>query len=148
MTVRTFVSFEVDELAFPAGGERIPPGRELAEFVSHALRRAGVNHDGPVERESWAWELRAIDGDVRVECIVGLTDDPPMQWHIHTYGYVPALRRWFSRDASTHRERVLTRWCEAIHDSLMRDGRIRNIRWYDQTSFERDHGETWAERPV
>jgi hypothetical protein len=53
---RSLVSFEADEASFPTGG--VPAGRELAAFVSDALEAGGIDHDGPGEREGWAWDMR------------------------------------------------------------------------------------------
>ncbi len=148
MAVRTFVSFEADDAAFPPDVEDAPPGRELAKFVSDALRRAGPDHEGPEELEGWAWDMHAQESDVSVACVVGLTDDPPMQWQIHTYGRIPRLRRWLTSHAVNQQEEVLARWCEAIDAALKADGRFRSIRWYAPVEFERDHRKTWAETPT
>jgi hypothetical protein len=61
---RTFVSFEADEQAFPTTGE--PPGHELAARVSEALDATALAHDGPQEREGWAWEIQGGQSDVAI----------------------------------------------------------------------------------
>jgi hypothetical protein len=103
-------------------------------------------HHGPGEREGWAWDLSGTEGRVHVDSIVGLTDDGPIQWQIHTYGHLSFLHR-FSYAAAAEREQVLTRWCEAIDVALKGDGRFRTIRWYDPETFAVDHGDTWADSP-
>jgi hypothetical protein len=50
-------------------------------------------------------------------------------------------------NAASDRERVLHRWCEAIDGALKAHEGVKNIRWYDQSDFDRDQGATWAESP-
>ena len=147
MSVRTFVSFEADDAAFPPDPDEPPAGRELAHWVSETLARAGLEHDGPEEREGWAWELRTPRAKVRVFTIVGLTDDPPVQWQIHTYGEVSLLSR-LSSAAAEERQQALRAWCGAIDAALKGDERFREIRWYDQETFRRDHGQSWDASPT
>lgn len=143
---RSFVSFEADQTRFPTTGR--PPGAELAEWVSQALDDAALPHHGPHDREGWAWELYRVEGKVTIESIVGLSADGPRQWQIHTYAMIPVRRRLFSRRASrAERDQALRPWCTAIDLALKRDPVFTSIRWYEPETFDRDHGETWAEAP-
>jgi len=72
---RSFVSFQVDRSRFPTTGQ--PPGAELAEWVSKALDGAGLAHEGPNDREGWAWELYRGEGKVTIVSIVGFSEDGP-----------------------------------------------------------------------
>ena len=141
MALRTFVSFEAD---FPTGGE--PPGGELAEFVSAALNDAGLRNDGPDEREGWAWDINHHAPGLTLESIVGLTDDPPRQWQIHSYAHLPYWKRW-SGDARTERDETLRRWVETIDRAIRADPRFCSIRWYESGTFDADHGESWDPAP-
>ena len=140
MGVRSFVSFEAD---FPTEGT--PPGRELASFLATALRGADLPFEDPRNREGWAWNLRANVGKVRIESIVGLTDDGPVQWQVHSssptgaFGWLPNQRK--ARDES------LSVVSAALHKVLVSDPRFRSIRWYDPEVFASDHGATWTETP-
>ena len=131
------MSFQAD---LPKHGE--PPGEERARFVSDARRAAGVEHDGPHEREGWAWDIHSD----RVESIVGLVDDGPREWLITNHADLPFFRRR-SGTAREEHDRTLRRWCEAIDAALKADERFRTIRWYDAADFDRDHGDTWGEAP-
>lgn len=143
---RSFVSFEADGSRFPTAGE--PPGAEFARWVSDTLAAASLPHEGPHEREGWAWELSRAEGKVTIVAIVGLSDDGPRQWQVHSYATVPVRRRLFSRRAGeSEREEALRPWCSALHRALTSDPGFRNVRWYDPKVFERDHGETWADAP-
>lgn len=135
------MSFEAD---FPTSGE--PPGRELAEFVSDALKAAGVTSEAPSEREGWAWDIISGANGLTIECIVGFSDDPPRQWQIHTYAHLSAWKR-FSRAAETRRGELLKQWTEAIDEAIKTDPRFRSIRWYDERQFAEDHGETHFATP-
>lgn len=143
---RSFVSFEADRGRFPTTGR--PPGAELARWVSDALDAASLPHEGPHEREGWAWELYRVEGKVTVVSIVGLSDDGPRQWQVHTYATIPVRRRLLSRRAGrSEREDALRPWCSALDRALKGDPAFGNVRWYDPEAFDRDHGETWADSP-
>ena len=141
MPVRTFVSFEA-----PGSKEGEPPfGRDLADSLAAGLREQGLDVVGPEDHEGWAWSLsRSFEGG-GIFALVGLTDDPPMEWQVHSYG----RRDWkvFGRMKEEELERELRAWCEALDAFLKGDEQVRSIRWYDQKTFEQDHGETWSDSP-
>ncbi len=141
MTLRTFVSFEAD---FPTDGS--PAGRELAEFVAHVLRSDGQAISGPTNREDWAWDIRCKVDKTVLNSIVGFSDDGPRQWQIHTHRHRPVLQRFFG-GGNASQEKLLGSYCSKIHNAIKHDSRFRNIRWYEQVMFEKDHGDTWADAP-
>jgi hypothetical protein len=115
---RTHASFDADDETFPTDGE--PAGHELAEYVHAALHGAGFDPGEPEEREGWAWDVAERDR----YSVVGLTDDPPAKWQIHTYG------------------KDVAGWCEAVHAGLVAHAGVRDVRW-----FEPDEDDDWADTP-
>ena len=143
MPVRTFVSFKAQ---FPKTSD--PPGKELAEFVSAALTSASISHEAPTEREEWGWTIYAQRRHVKLEIIVGLSDDGPREWQIHTYQHLPFLGRILNRSRlRTESENALTLFCETLDKALKADSRFNTIRWYYHEVFEKDFGETWGDAP-
>ena len=147
---RTIVTFEAPQTTFPVapGTEGEPAGREVAQFVSSALREAGVPHRGPEDRGGWAWQLVSDGEHGSVECIVGLVDDAPRQWQIVTD--VRARRRLLrsSRaEAEAASARARDQVIAAVNDAIGSRPGITSVRWYDQDDFDRDHGETWSASP-
>jgi hypothetical protein len=140
MALGTFVSVEAD---FPTWG--MPPGRELAGFISSVLTRAAIPHSAPEELKGWAWTIRSQSGHTRIESIIGFSDDGPRQWQIHTYGYLGILDRLLRRGAAD--PEALRGFCEAIDRAIKSDGRFRTIRWYEQETYETDFGDTWDDAP-
>lgn len=138
--MRTFVSFMAD---FPTDSQ--PPGRELADFIALALDSAAEQHHAVTEREGWAWELAADRGKATIESIVGLVDDPPVQWLITTHGHLGTLAR-FSRSARNERDAALLRWCQAVHTAISADDRFSEVRWYSPSDFDRSP-DKWATTP-
>jgi hypothetical protein len=139
--MRTFVSFEAD---FPTGGT--PAGRELAEFIAQALRSSGQAVGGPTNREDWAWDIHSESCKPPINSIVGYSDDGPRQWQIHTYIRRPFFHRLFRGKNASHDEQLFA-YCSTIHKVIMTDDRFRSIRWYEQTVFDKDHGDTWGDAP-
>ena len=142
MPVRTIVSFNGD---FPFDGD--PAGKELADFISSALRSMGIEHTGPDEREGWAWDIYSQAGTVQVECIIGFMDDGPRQWLVTTHGHLPLLSRIFGGNGEQQRENALRQFCQAIDRGIKRDPRFNTVRWYVQKDFDKDHGATWSDTP-
>ena len=142
MALRTLVSFESSA---PKDGE--PPGRELAISLVRALTAAGLEVHGPDEHEGWAWALGRTFAGGGIFSLVGLTDDAPMEWQVHSYARRnrPKLLGGIK---SERLEQELRTWCEALHAVLRNEPSVRSIRWYDQETFDRDHGGTWFETPT
>jgi hypothetical protein len=142
MPLHSFVSFKA---AFPVDGE--PAGKELADFISSALRSAGIEHTNPEEREGWAWNIFSQAGKVKIESIIGFVDDEPLQWLITSYGHLPFLNKLFSGGGGQVREAALRPFCEAIDSAIKSDTRFSEIRWYTEKDFNTDNGDTWNEVP-
>jgi hypothetical protein len=97
--------------------------------------------------EGWAWALgRTFEGG-GIFSLVGLTDDPPMAWQVHSYARRnrPKLLGGIKSERLEQEIRV---WCEALHSVLTDDPSVRSIRWYDHETFDRNHGETWFDTPA
>lgn len=147
---RTLVSFEAAETLIPPDRSETdePPGRVLALLVSGALRRHDIEHEGANERGGWAWDLLAGADHASIECIVGLVDDAPRQWLIVTT--IRPRRRLRKRARyETEAAAGLMRdsWIRALADFCDGTDGLTSVRWYDQETFDRDHGETWAATP-
>lgn len=142
MSLRTFVSFEATA---PKDGQ--PPGRELAEALAGALRAEGQDVRGPDEYEGWAWTMgRKFEGG-GIFSLVGLTDDPPREWQVHSYAQ-RTRPRLFGGPKVERLDDEMRGWCRSIDDALRSIDDVRSIRWYEQSRFEVDHGETWFDSPT
>jgi hypothetical protein len=142
MALRTFVSFEAS-----APKDEQPPGRQLADSLARGLTEAGLDVYGPDEHEGWAWALgRRLEGG-DVFSLVGLTDDPPMEWQVHSYAR-RTRPKLLGGIRTEQLDQDMRAWCEAIHAVLMKVPGIRSVRWYERETFERDHGETWFDTPA
>ena len=125
-----------------------PPGRELALFVSDVLTEARLPHQGPLDREGWAWTLQAQQDFTHVEIIVGFTDDDPRQWLITMEGHVSLARGLaIGGNADEARDAALRPFCLALDRALKYDPRFNEIRWYSVEEFDTNHGDTWADSP-
>jgi hypothetical protein len=142
MGPRTFVSFEA-----AASKEGEPPGRELAQAVAAALSRHGVDVHGPDEHEGWAWALETSFDGGDIFCLLGLTDDPPMEWQLHSYAQ-RSRSRLLGGAKVEQLDAQMTNWLLALAAALREIDGVRSIRWYDEAIFNGDHGATWFESPL
>lgn len=140
MTVRTFVGFVAD---FPSQRkEDEPPGRELAQFIYASLVRAGFNTTRPENRGDYAWDMVTRQDGLEIVTIVGLVgdleSDPPRQWLITNDCHIPFFRKLLGQGQEwrARRERLLRRFCEAIHQSMSDDRRFSAIYWYWADTFD------------
>lgn len=147
---RTVVSFEAPEESFPTsrGGDDAPPGHEIAALLSEALSRNGIEHEGPIDRGGWAWDVTGLSEHASVESTIGLVDDAPIQWLIVT---TFRARRRFGKRARVETEEaaasVLNLWIRSILEVTDSSHGIATVRWYDQKDFDADHGDIWAPTP-
>jgi len=142
VSLLTFVSFEAGA---PKDSE--PPGLELAEQVAASLRARGFELQGPDEHEGWAWSFgTAIEGG-GIFSVLGLTDDPPIEWQVHSYGQ-RGRPRLFGGAKVEQLEARMREWLAALDAGLQEADGISNIRWYDQATFDADHGATWYASPL
>ena len=142
VALRTLVSFEGN---FPKTST--VPGREIADLLTERLRAAGFDVADPEKLTGYVWLVGGRFPVGQVASVVGLTDDPPIEWQVHTYP--PRIRpRWLGGPRRDELEATVRTWCQAIHDVLTSDDRIRTVRWYEQEAFDRDHGATWAGTPA
>jgi hypothetical protein len=115
--------------------------------LARGLTEAGFDVHGPDEYEGWAWALgRTFEGGATFS-LVGLTDDPPMEWQVHSYARRnrPKLLGGIKAEQL---EQEMRAWCVALHAVLTTEPSIRSVRWYDRQVFDRDHGETWFDAPT
>ncbi len=139
MAVRTFVGFVAD---FPSDRkDDIPPGEELANFIQSVLSNSGFHSKKPNNREGWAWEIHTKDGDTEILTIVGLVDDmesdPPRQWLITNDCDISLLKKLFAKKRfMVKREDLLRRFCETIHNTILKDSRFSHVYWYFKKSFD------------
>jgi hypothetical protein len=143
------VSFEAPEQAFPVDRDESddPPGRQIADLVSTALHRNGIEHEGPEERGGWAWDLHASSEHASVECIVGLVDDAPIQWLIVTTVRSKGRLRRRARDETEVAAGALRdTWIRAVNEVCSGPG-VTSVRWYYQSDYDSDYGETWSSTP-
>lgn len=147
---RTLVSFEAPASLFPADPAESgdPAGKEIADLIAAALHREGIEYQGPDERGGWAWDLRATSEHASIECIIGLVDDAPIQWLIATS--VRPQRRFKKRareETEAAAASLRDAWIKSIDDVCGGPQGWTSVRWYHQTDFDRDHGETWSPTP-
>jgi hypothetical protein len=142
MGLRTFVSFEASA---PKDGD--PAGGELAGAVAAALRERGLEVSGPQEHESWAWAFGSSFDGGDIFSLLALTDDPPLEWQVHSYARRGRPRLLGGAKTDVLEARI-TEWVKSVDAALRALDGVRSIRWYDQSTFDADHGETWFEAPT
>ena len=112
VALRTLVSFEGN---FPK--TTTVPGREIAELLTERLRAAGFEVADPEKLTGYAWLVGGRFPAGQVASLVGLTDDPPIEWQVHTYP--PRIRpRWLGGPRRDELQATVRTWCQAIHDVL------------------------------
>ena len=132
--VRNFLVCEAD---FPNernenivdGGEPIPPGRELAEFLQTVLRDHTDKMSEVWNEEDYAWGFNCDWDRVAINVQAGRVDD---RWLL-IFSIVSIVPRFLR---SRKYEVALRNLCERVDLAVRTDSRFRDVRWCTRTEFE------------
>ena len=119
---------------YPGEEDQINPdlyGKRLAEFISDALARAGMEPDEP-RPEDWGWciTLKNAEFPLWVGC------GHYQEWDDGFLCFIepgePFVRKWFRRIST---EATVSRVAEILEQSLRAHPQVRDLRWWtDQES--------------
>ncbi len=107
------------------------PGRELAEIVSRGLRQAGIAIAGPVCEEPF-FTLRCEAGGQTITLLCYLYAPDTGTWVVEAPQHQGFLSRLLRRPRTEGLRRVL----EALHQTLLREPRVREMRWFAELPVE------------
>jgi hypothetical protein len=133
MNVRNIVALRGDfDSTFPDLREALPdqdrvPGRDLAECVLAGLRGRRIETSGPFYEEPF-FELRCQVAGRRIEVLCYIYEPAAGTWVVEVVrktGFLAWLR------GGNDDEEVNT-VVGAVHDALLRDGRVREARWFSR----------------
>ncbi len=102
---------------------------------------------GPDEHEGWAWAFGTSFVGAGILGLLGLTDRP-------ADGVAGAqLRaaesaRLLGGPKMEQLEAQMREWLRALDAALREVEGIPSVRWYDQGTFDVDHGATWFDTPM
>ena len=130
--LRSFVTFFAE---LPLSSQ--PLGRELAEYLADALRRAGLQVSDPERRENWAWTIRSEQTLREVEIVAGKAHGAMNAWLVTLDAHVSlAFGLVGGEDADEVRDETLRPYCLALDRALKADARFHQVRWYTQEEFD------------
>ena len=124
--------------------EDSPAGKELSEYLVHELQTRKLNVTGPDDHDGYAWDINWLEGASGVMAVVQYVGDDPEEWLIETAS--PAVSFWRRGRAEVARERkeLVRRFCEALHDVLVGDTRIQDVRWHSKDQLY----QAWSAQPT
>ncbi len=116
--------------SFPRGSlksdeDRIP-GRDLASLVASGLRAHGLDAGEPVNEEPFfIISCRSGDFNYQVLCYLLEPGSDPI-WVVECARTLSAIARWRGKSEEAELGAVVL----AIHKTLEKDARVRDIRWF------------------
>jgi len=132
MDLRTFACFETDvpdDGEFTAGGDIVRPGgRNVALALTEALRERGFAVTAPEQHSSYGWAFSVAGDDASVWVLLQF----PGPWLLLSQDKTGLLSRLKCDSAESHRRVLAT-----LNQSLVRDARFRNLRWYTKSEYEK-----------
>jgi hypothetical protein len=131
--LRTYVTFEAkisDGPEFTGTGEiRRPGGLKIAQFLRETLARSGLEVSAPKLHGYYGWAFVAKQANLKVWFLVQF----PGPWLLLSIDRTSFIRRILSSKSSLWHRRTL----ETLNNSLSRDDRFGNIRWFFKREFEK-----------
>jgi hypothetical protein len=133
MSVKRVVALRGDfDATFPDLREVLPdqdrvPGRDLAECVVAGLRRRRIETAGPFYEEPF-FELRCQVAGRRIDVLCYILEPTARTWVVEVVrktGFLARLR-------GSAAEAEVTAVVEAVHETLLRDSRVREARWFSE----------------
>ena len=121
---RSSVTFESSLLPNPDVEADTPPGREIAEQLEQALRKAALQIQEPTEQhESYGWFFTARVNGVAVWCMLQRSDG----WMLICQPDLPFFRKPQPSDVeAAHRQTV------AALDAALRTGAFSQVLWHHE----------------
>jgi len=133
MSVKTIVALRGDFDAtfqdlrhLPPEQDRVP-GRELAECVLGGLRRRQIETTGPFCEEPF-FELRCQVAGRRIEVLCYIYEPKAQTWVVEVVRRTGLLARLKGGAADAE----VTTVVEAIHETLLQNGQVREARWFSE----------------
>jgi hypothetical protein len=133
MSVKSVVALRGDfNAAFPDLRHVLPdqdriPGRDLAECVLAGLRSRQIETAGPFYEEPF-FELRCQVADRRIEVLCYIYEPTAGTWVVEVVRKIGFLA-WVKGGAA---DAEVTTVVEAIYQTLLQDGRVREARWFSK----------------
>jgi len=129
--MKNFVTFNAD---FPddsewteSGGLLVPEGREVADFISSALSRRGLDCSSPEQHSFYGWAFEVNTG-TRFRCVLQFADP----WLLICDSRVSLKDRLLGRRHHKEHKTVL----DAINSVLQRDARFSAVKWFTREGYE------------
>ncbi len=114
----------------------------MADFMESELNARGLLVDARRNTED-SHVFHVISGSRRFGLLLGLIEDDEREWLILTYSRLGRVRRIFgARDNDEYRAMLA-----AIHEVLLADERISNVRWYTEQGWHDDPLDAWKSLP-
>jgi len=131
--IRNYLVFDADfqhEHCFAENiqDNRIPAGRELAEFILSLVQARAKKISAIWNEEDYAWSFNCKWNGVTINVLVGRSD----QWLI-IFSIVSLLPRFFQ---SQKYQAALGDICSLVDRGIRADSRIHEPRWFTRSEFD------------
>lgn len=121
-----------DLSSLPKGADRVP-GRRLGELVVEGLRQRGfTTSDVQYKEPFFVTRCRSGKRTYPIVAYLAYSDDMGPVWAV----YCQRTIGFWDRLVGRYEEKELSRVLEAIHDVLLQNSRITDIRWFPEPPFD------------